>query len=65
MPNTYAVYKGEDLECMGTAQECAEILGISPETVVWYTYPTYQRRISKRKNPKNYRVVIKIEDGDE
>jgi hypothetical protein len=61
----YAVYKGDTLLCIGTVKECAAELNVLPETIKFYTTPTYQRRLSKRKNPKNYRTVIKIEDEEE
>lgn len=67
MPNQseYAVYKGESLLCIGTARECAEELNVRPETIRWYTYPTYQRRLAKRKNPKNCLMVVKLEDDED
>lgn len=30
MNQEYAVYKGEDLLCSGTAEECAKALNVSP-----------------------------------
>lgn len=60
----YAVYKGECLLAMGTDQECAEHLGVKPETIRWYTYPAYQRRLQKRKASDNVRQVLKMEDDE-
>ena len=60
--NEYAVYKGDTLLAIGTAVECAEELNVLPDTIKFYTTPTYQRRLAKRKNPRNYRVVIKLDD---
>lgn len=57
----YAVYKGDDLLCMGTVQECAENLGVKTETIRYYLTPAYQRRLAKRK-ARNYRTVICLED---
>jgi len=48
-PQEFAVYRGDDLEFMGTAQECAEHLGVLPETVAWYTTPTARKRQANRK----------------
>ena len=45
----YAVYKGEDLLCMGTAYECAEILKVSPDTVRWWSSPTAEKRMRGKK----------------
>ncbi|MGG3800622.1 hypothetical protein [Metabacillus fastidiosus] len=58
----YAVYKGENLICMGTIKECAVYMGVLPATVKFYTTATYKRRIEKRKNPRNYIVVVNLDD---
>ncbi|MEC0169887.1 hypothetical protein [Paenibacillus graminis] len=47
----YAVYKGENLLAIGTAQKCAKELGVHPEYIRWLTTPTAKRRLAKRKNP--------------
>lgn len=47
----YAVYKGDELLAMGTAEECAEVLKVKPEYIRWLTTPTAKRRLAKRKNP--------------
>ena len=60
--NEYAVYKGEELLVVGTAEECAKELNVQKETIHFYTTPTYRRRLDKRKNPKNCRIAIKIEE---
>lgn len=58
----YAVYKGENMICMGTVKECAKHMGVLPETVRFYTTPTYRRRVERRKNPRNYITVIDLDD---
>ena len=60
----YAVYKGDRFLTMGTGQECAEHLGVKPETIRWYTSPAYQRRLQKRKASDNVRQVLKMEDDE-
>jgi len=58
----YAVYKGDDLLCIGTDQECADFMGWQhKKTVQYYTSPAYQRKVAKRKNAKNYVSVIKLD----
>ena len=57
----YAVYKGEQLLAVGTATECAEELNVKPETIHFYTTPTYMRRLMKRKNPSNCRIAVKLD----
>lgn len=56
----YAVYKGEELLAIGTAEECAEVLGVQRDTILFYTYPTYQRRLKKRKASDNVRHVVEL-----
>lgn len=43
MKKQYVLYKGDDIVAMGTAEEIAEELGIKPDTVKWYSYPSAQR----------------------
>ncbi|MED1299845.1 hypothetical protein BK704_02410 [[Bacillus thuringiensis] serovar konkukian] len=56
----YAVYKGENLLCMGTALECAEVLQVQPDYIKWLTTPTAKRRLAKRKNPDKCTVGVKL-----
>jgi len=58
----YAVYKGENIIAMGTAKECAEKLGVKTETIMFYTYPTYQRRLAKRKTTDNCIIVVALDE---
>ena len=58
----YAIYKGEQLLYTGTKDECAAYLNVNPETILFYTYPSYRKRIKKCNN----RVyVIRLEDENE
>lgn len=63
----YAVYKGDNLVCIGTAKECAAEMGVQPETIKFYTTPTYQKRLAKRKKTSKagYLTVTKLEDDEE
>ncbi|OQR57868.1 hypothetical protein [Bacillus sp. CDB3] len=58
----YVVYKGESLLCIGTIQECADYMGVLPETVRYYTTPAYQRKLAKRKRARNYLTVAVLEE---
>lgn len=60
----YALYKGEELLMIGTIEEIAKARGVKVESIKYYLYPAYQRRISKRKS-KNYLTLTKLEDDDE
>lgn len=55
-PKTYALYKGDKLLGIGTAQELAELKGVSVITIHYYNTPTYQRRT----NPDRARRLIAI-----
>ncbi|WP_410985306.1 hypothetical protein [Bacillus cereus] len=59
----YAVYKGESLVYIRTIQECAQRMGVLPTTVRFYMTPAYQRRLAKRKNPRNYLTVTELEEN--
>lgn len=63
----YAVYKGENLLCIGTVRECAESLGVLPATIKFYTTPTYQKRIDKRKSTtrNGYVTVTRLDLDNE
>lgn len=65
MKMEYAVYKGEDLVCMGNAKECADFLECSVNSFRFYLTPSYRRRIEKRKNPKNYITVVNLDEDEE
>lgn len=56
----YAMYRGEDLLCIGTIREIAEELNVKVETVRFYLTPTYQKRLAKRKNgnPDKQRSLV-------
>ncbi len=61
----YVVYKGESLICIGTMMECAQHMGVLPETIYFYTTHAYQRRLAKRKNPGNCLTVTELEEDEE
>ncbi|KKZ97705.1 hypothetical protein B4153_6049 [Bacillus cereus] len=39
-------------------------MGVLPETIYFYTTQAYQRRLAKRKNPRNCLTVTELE-GEE
>ncbi|PED84322.1 hypothetical protein CON65_02490 [Bacillus pseudomycoides] len=60
----YVVYKGESLVCMGTIQECAQHMGVLPKTVWFYTTPSYEKMLAKRKRARNYLTVTELEEDE-
>ena len=58
----YALYKGEKLLHIGTIKDIAEAENVQRDTIAFYLTPTYKRRIEKRKNPRNYREVVSLDE---
>ena len=46
--DTYVVYRGDDVLCVGTARECAERLGVSEASVRWLATPSSHRKEAAR-----------------
>lgn len=66
MTAEYALYKGEDLLCVGTVREIAEEMGVTEKTVYWWNTPTNKvKRAAKKKATNNRKYLIRIEDDDE
>ncbi len=61
----YAVYKGDDLLALGTAEECAAKLGVTPKYIYWLTMPTAKRRLAARKHPEKCMVGVRLDDEGE
>lgn len=61
----FAVYKGDDLLAMGTAEDCAERLGVYPKYIYWLTMPTAKRRLATRKHPEKCTVGFRLDEGGE
>ncbi|MFS8631298.1 MAG: hypothetical protein LOD92_09120 [Bacillales bacterium] len=60
----YAMYKGDELLCIGTLDEIAQERGIKKQTAYYYTTNAYKRKLEKRK-AKNAIVMVKLEDDEE
>ena len=56
----YAVYRGDELICVGTAKECAEELGVKVNTIYWMSNPAYHKRAKE-----NWTIVTRLEDDDD
>lgn len=44
----YAIYKGDEFLIIGTRQECADRLGVKPDTISYYCTPTYRKKLKAR-----------------
>lgn len=59
----YAIYKGDKLLIIGTAEECVAFMGWQcRKTINYYMSPAYERKVAKRKNAKNYITVTRLEE---
>ena len=47
MPKEYALYYGDNFIDIGSLEHIASILKVKPETVKWYTYPSWRKRHKK------------------
>lgn len=54
----YAMYKGDNLLGIGTIKELAKQLNVKPETIRFYKYNSYKKRVKE----KNRRVLVLLED---
>lgn len=57
----YALYKGEDLLCIGTIKEIAEKFNVQQGTIKYYLTNAYKRKLSKRKKIKNARELVALD----
>jgi len=60
----YAVYKGENLLCVGTASECAEELNVTSRYIRWMATPIGKKRMEARKRPERAMTAVKLEDEE-
>lgn len=57
----FAVYRGEEMVAMGTAEECAEQLGVSSAYIRWMTTPYGRKRTNSRKDPSRATTAVKLD----
>lgn len=48
----YALYKGEEVLCIGTAKECASKLGLKENTIRWYS-----NEVAQERNKSGNRII--------
>lgn len=60
----YAVYKGDKLLGIGTADELAKLLNVKRESIIYLKSPSYRRRLEAR-NCRNARTIVFLDDGEE
>jgi hypothetical protein len=65
MAKDYAIYKGDELLVIGTAEECAKKLNVKKEYIYWLTKPTAKKRLAKRKDPDKCMVGIRLDNEED
>ena len=58
----YAVYRGDEFICLGTARECAAYLDVKISTIRFLSSPAHLKRIEKRKGSEDSLIAIKVDD---
>lgn len=58
----YAVYKKGEIIVMGTAEECAEELGVTVDYIRWMSYESGIKRAESRKDPENATTAVKLDE---
>jgi len=62
----FAVYKGDELICIGTAKECADHLGIKVSSFFSYMTPSRMKQIGERKKGKRNRMeIVRLDDEED
>ena len=58
----FALYKGENILCIGTLEEIARETNVSLGTIKYYRTKAYKRKLEKRKNSTNALILVELED---
>lgn len=53
----YSLYKGDNEIAFGIVKEIANKIGVKEKTILFYTTPTYKKRVLKSKNRRELVVV--------
>lgn len=57
----FIVYKGDQMVAVGTAEDCAAILGVKPSTIRWHVTPTGRKRQAARKKQDKVLAVDRLD----
>ena len=58
----YAIYKGDEFLAIGTAKELAEKFNVRPQTISYWSTPSYQKKGTGERGRK---IAIPLEDDDD
>lgn len=60
----YALYKGEEVLGIGTLPQLASKFNLKIQTLQYYGTNAYKRKLNKRKNSKNPKILVNLADND-
>lgn len=63
-PSEYAVYRGDDLLFVGTADEIAKEFDVKRNTALFWSTPSYKKRVEKREKHDKAIYSIRIEEDE-
>lgn len=61
----YAVYKGDKLLGIGTVEELAEKFNVQPQTIKFWSYPSYYTRGTGERGGHKRAYLLEDDDDDE
>lgn len=61
----YAVYRGDELLAIGTAEDCAKKLKVTARYIGWLVTPTAAKRLAQVKDPNKRLTGIRLEDDED
>lgn len=56
----FVVYFGDTFLTIGTAHECGEVLGVTPERVRWLTTPSGLARFNNSKDKDKTHTAVRL-----
>lgn len=63
MLNEYALYYGDNLIEIGTAEELAQLTNVKTNTIYFMTTPAYKKR--RMKSKRDFKIVVKVSEKSE
>lgn len=58
----YALYKGEECLGIGTIYQLSEKFNVKLETIKFYGTNAYKRKLEKRKNSRNAKILVNLDE---
>lgn len=61
----FAAYRGDTYLMTGTKFQLAEYLGVEPDTIKWYSTPSYRKRVEDRGQKEKRIIVVPVYNDEE